>query len=95
MSWDIEGDNADKDGKWHIDELSEDTAYDFMVNYGIYTSADADTLEKTATQQLPTGATLPYGTRAASPESIKLLKGAIWNAGVTLAGAAAVAASLY
>jgi len=49
LSWDIPGDSADKDGKWHIAVLSENTAYDLMVNYGVYTDGTAATLAKPPT----------------------------------------------
>ena len=91
MSWDIEGDSNDKAGDYHIPILSENTSYDIMVNYGVYT----DNKAKTGTK-LPAGAKLPYGTLVkGTPLTIALLKGAIWNAGVTVVAGAAVAVSLY
>ena len=57
LSWDIEGNSNDKEGVYHIPILSENTTYDIMVNYGVYT----DNTAKTGTK-LPVGATLPYGT---------------------------------
>ena len=61
-----------------------------MVNYGVYTDATSKTLAKPVA-----GATAPYGTLASEPLKLKLLKGAMWNAGFTIAAGAAVAASLY
>ena len=86
MSWDYEG--GDKNGDYHIALLNESTSYDFMVNYGIYTSA--------AVATGASGTTLPWGTASsAKPNTLKLLIGAMWKSGLTVAAGASLAASLY
>ena len=86
MSWDYEG--GDKTGQYHIANLAESTSYDFMVNYGIYTSATVATGAS--------GTTLPWGTASsAKPDTLKLLIGAMWKSGLTVAAGASLAASLY
>ena len=85
MSWDY-ADGGDQAGKNHIKELLENTSYDFMVNYGIYAT-------KTSTTKI--GGGNPFGTLIASPNTLKMLKGAMWTAGIVAASGASITASLY
>ena len=87
MSWDYDNaDGGDQAGKNHIKELTESTSYDLMVNYGIYTSDKA-------TSKI--GGGIPFGTLVATPNTLMLLKGAVWTAGIVAATGASIAASLY
>ena len=62
LSWDIEGDSNDKAGDYHIPILSENTTYDIMVNYGVYTDNKA-----TSAIGVKSSKKTPYGTLVAVP----------------------------